>query len=80
MKNRMNFETISWSRLKMAVALSMMFVVCLETAVNAQLVPEGAVPEKVADGYQFTEGPALAPDGSIYFSDIPAALTLRCHE
>ena len=77
MKNRMNFGVQSWSRLKMAVALSMMFVVCLETAVNAQLVPEGAVPEKVADGYQFTEGPALAPDGSIYFSDIPAALTLR---
>lgn len=47
------------------------------TSINAQLVPEGAVPEKVADGYKFTEGPALAPDGSIYFSDIPAALTLR---
>lgn len=46
-------------------------------SINAQLVPEGAVPEKVADGYKFTEGPALAPDGSIYFSDIPAALTLR---
>ena len=46
-------------------------------SINAQLVPKGAVPEKVADGYKFTEGPALAPDGSIYFSDIPAALTLR---
>ncbi len=43
----------------------------------AQLVPQDAIPEKVADGYEFTEGPALAPDGTIYFSDIPAGLTLR---
>ncbi len=27
--------------------------------------------ETLTDGYAFTEGPALAPDGSIYFSDIP---------
>ena len=45
-------------------------------SLHAQLVPEDAVPEKVADGYKFTEGPALAPDGSIYFTDIPAALIL----
>lgn len=44
---------------------------------HAQLVPDGAKPEKVADGYRFTEGPALAPDGSIYFTDIPASLILR---
>lgn len=28
--------------------------------------------ERVATGFQFVEGPAAAPDGSIYFSDIPA--------
>lgn len=26
---------------------------------------------KVSDGYTFTEGPAMGPDGKIYFSDIP---------
>jgi sugar lactone lactonase YvrE len=28
-------------------------------------------PTELATGFQFTEGPAVAPDGSIYFSDIP---------
>jgi gluconolactonase len=44
---------------------------------NAQLVPKDAVPEKVAEGYKFTEGPALGPDGCIYFTDIPAELILK---
>ncbi len=35
------------------------------------LVPPDARVEQVATGFRFTEGPALAPDGSIYFSDIP---------
>ncbi len=26
---------------------------------------------KLADGFRFTEGPAMGPDGKIYFSDIP---------
>lgn len=26
---------------------------------------------KLGDGYKFTEGPALGPDGKVYFSDIP---------
>ena len=49
----------------------------LTFSLHAQLVPEDVIPEKVADGYKFTEGPALAPDGCIYFTDIPAALILR---
>jgi len=43
----------------------------------AGLVPDGAPPEQVADGYKFTEGPALGPDGCIYFTDIPAELILK---
>jgi len=43
----------------------------------AQLIPEAAEVEKVADGYQFTEGPAAGPDGCIYFTDIPAELILK---
>jgi sugar lactone lactonase YvrE len=35
------------------------------------IVPADLEVRKVADGFKFTEGPALAPDGSIYFSDIP---------
>ncbi|MEO0515204.1 MAG: SMP-30/gluconolactonase/LRE family protein [Planctomycetota bacterium] len=36
------------------------------------IIPPDAVVEVVSTGgYLFTEGPALAPDGSIYFSDIP---------
>ena len=34
------------------------------------LGPVGAV-TKIQGGFQFLEGPALTPDGSIYFTDIP---------
>lgn len=59
---------------KLTTAL-LMLAVTLST--HAQLVPKDAVPEKVADGYKFTEGPALGPDGCIYFTDIPAELILK---
>jgi len=36
-----------------------------------ELVPEGAAFRLLADGFTFTEGPALGPDGRIYFNDIP---------
>lgn len=35
------------------------------------VVPVGAEVVKIADGFEFTEGPAAGPDGRIYFSDIP---------
>ena len=35
------------------------------------VVPKGAKVRKVADGFRFTEGPAEAQDGRIFFSDIP---------
>jgi sugar lactone lactonase YvrE len=39
---------------------------------EAPLIPPDAQPEVVSTGqFKFTEGPALAPDGSIYFTDIP---------
>lgn len=38
---------------------------------DGPLVPEGAAFRKLADGFKFTEGPALAPDGRILFTDIP---------
>ena len=60
---------------KQTTALLLMLACTLST--HAQLVPKDAVPEKVADGYKFTEGPALGPDGCIYFTDIPASLILK---
>ena len=44
-----------------------------QTEETSQLpvVPEGAKVEKLADGFKFTEGPAVAADGNVYFSDIP---------
>jgi gluconolactonase len=35
-------------------------------------VPEGAVVEKIADGFQFVEGPLWRQPGYLVFSDIPA--------
>ncbi len=43
----------------------------------ADIVPEGAMVEKAATGFQFTEGPVWGPDGLLYFSDIPANTIYR---
>ena len=40
-------------------------------------LPLHAAPETLTEGYRFVEGPALAPDGSIYFTDIPAKRIVR---
>lgn len=37
----------------------------------ADLVPAGAKVEKLADGFAFTEGPAVDADGNVYFTDQP---------
>lgn len=46
------------------------------------LVPVGAVVEKVADGFTFTEGPVWVPGDPdrLYFSDIPANTVYRWSE
>lgn len=60
-----------------AVAASLALFAATALPASAQLIPDGAEPEKVADGYRFTEGPAAGPDGCIYFTDIPAELILK---
>ena len=49
-------------------------VVRLDSAVNA-IVPRDATVEKLAGGFQFTEGPVWHPDGYLLFSD-PNANTI----
>lgn len=44
------------------------------------LLPEGAVPEVIADGFRFTEGPFWHSDGYLIFSDIPANIVYRWTE
>jgi len=36
------------------------------------IVKQGVEPQKITDGYQFTEGPLWHPSGYLLFSDIPA--------
>ena len=40
---------------------------------DAGIIVPGAKPEKVADGFAFTEGVASDAEGQVYFSDIPAS-------
>lgn len=40
---------------------------------ESSIIAPGASPEKVADGFTFTEGVASDAGGNIYFSDIPAS-------
>lgn len=38
---------------------------------NKKLIAKNAVVEKAGDGFVFTEGPAVAPDGRVFFTDQP---------
>jgi len=42
------------------------------TVSGQQMVKENAEPEKITEGYQFTEGPVWHDSGYLLFSDIPA--------
>lgn len=45
----------------------------------SELVDPTSVVEQIATGYEFTEGPVWMPDGSLWFSDIPADKMCRWH-
>ncbi|NNE76168.1 MAG: SMP-30/gluconolactonase/LRE family protein [Pricia sp.] len=53
----------------LAVALFVSIISC--KAQNTQLIAEGAELTLAADGYEFTEGPAVDKNGDIYFTDQP---------
>lgn len=68
------------TRMKRRTQRMMLVILLLLTAgmVQAQTpVPEGAEVEKVADGFQFLEGPYWHSDGYLLFSDIPANTIYR---
>lgn len=56
----------------LAAAMCWTLLITAAVAEESPIIPPDALVEVVSTGgYLFTEGPALAPDGSIYFSDIP---------
>ena len=42
-----------------------------ENLLNPDLIENGATVTKVGGGYAFTEGPSVAPDGRVFFTDQP---------
>lgn len=48
-----------------------------ESETSASPVRPSAVPQKIADGFQFTEGITADPNGFLFFSDIPAGLIYK---
>jgi gluconolactonase len=45
--------------------------VCSISAADKSLIADGAKPEVLGEGYQFTEGPAVDRNGNVYFTDQP---------
>lgn len=55
---------------RVAVPLSILLLGAC-AASSGPLLPETAQPQRLADGFTFTEGPIADADGNVYFSDIP---------
>ena len=64
---------MSFSLRKTISLFALLFLVTVwPSAENeAQLIAPGAEPVKLAGGFKFTEGPAVAVNGDVYFTDIP---------
>ena len=57
--------------MKLPIIIACILLTGALAAQESDIVAEGAVPQKVGSGYSFTEGPAVAKDGSVYFTDQP---------
>src|SRR5256714_14231826 len=53
------------------LALLAAAAVCSVVAAEKSLIADGAKVEVLGDGYEFTEGPAIARNGDVYFTDQP---------
>ena len=59
------------SRMFAIAILGMFTTVTQVSADTSELVADGGKVEKLADGFIFTEGPAVDADGNVFFTDIP---------
>lgn len=62
------------------IALSLLSLAAVGHAQDmplSQVLIDGEGWQLVADGYQFTEGPAVDKDGTVYFVDVPQSLILK---
>jgi len=66
--------------MKLPITITCILLTGALTAQESDIVAEGAVPQKAGTGYRFTEGPAVAKDGSIYFTDQPNDRIYRWEE
>ena len=53
-----------------SLAALLLFVMLIPVAVRAQILPPDASLERVAQGFQFTKGPAFDGKGNLWFTDI----------
>jgi gluconolactonase len=56
-------------RLKLLIVL--MAITMLSNAQSGKIITNNATVQNVGAGFKFTEGPAVAPDGRVYFTDQP---------
>ena len=55
-----------------AIAILVMFATVPQVSADtSELVADGGKGEQLADGFIFTEGPAVDADGNVFFTDIP---------
>jgi gluconolactonase len=59
------------STFALVLALILLSFTISARAAEADIVARGAKPEKIANDYKFTEGPAADKDGNVYFTDQP---------
>jgi gluconolactonase len=59
----------------MMITASLLLFACGDAEVR--IIDEGAEPEVISSGHEFTEGPYWHPDGYLLFSDIPANRVYR---
>jgi len=56
------------------IVILLLYITCIFTLSaqeNSNIIAPGAKVEKLADGFRFTEGPAVDKEGNVYFTDQP---------
>jgi len=57
--------------MKIILSLCMLILPIAPFFAQSKVIAKNATLKKAGDGYKFTEGPAVAPDGKVYFTDQP---------